>query len=126
MTMLPAVTVSSSTSLLPSVLPAAVAPRRRALYLVGEAERSAPKPVAEAGRTMISINGRWTALRGSTVSYAQLLRIAYPDREGQSPGSATVSYRHALDSGLTGLLTPGDVVPLTEGLLVNVNATFAS
>lgn len=124
--MLPAVTVSSSTSLLPSVLPAAVAPRRRALYLVGEAERSAPKPVAEAGRTMISINGRWTALRGSTVSYAQLLRIAYPDREGQSPGSATVSYRHALDSGLTGLLTPGDVVPLTEGLLVNVNATFAS
>ncbi len=124
--MLPAVTVSSSTSLLPSVLPAAVAPRRRALYLVGEAERSAPKPVAEAGRTMISINGRWTALRGSTVSYAQLLRIAYPDREGQSPGSATVSYRHALDSGLTGLLTPGDVVPLTDGLLVNVNATFAS
>ena len=124
--MLPAVTDPASASLLPSVLPVPVAPRRRALYLVGEAERSAPKPAAAAGRTMISINGRWTALRGRTVSYAQLLRIAYPDREGQSPGSATVSYRHALDIGLTGLLTPGDVVPLADGLLVNVNATFAS
>lgn len=125
--MLPTITASSSnTSLVPAVLPPVVAPRRRALYLVGEAERSAPKPIATAGRTMISVNGRWTALRGSTVSYAQLLRIAYPDREGQAPGSATVSYRHALDSRLTGLLTPGDVVPLADGLLVNVNATFAS
>lgn len=121
----PATSAASNRSQVPSV-PAAVAPRRRTLYLVGEAERSAPKPVDAAGRTMISVNGRWTALRGRVVSYAQLLRIAYPDREGQNPGSVTVSYRHALDVGLAGLLTPGDVVPLADGLLVNVNATFAS
>jgi hypothetical protein len=124
--MLPAIANVPATTTLPTVLPPAIAPRRSSLYLVGEAERSAPKPVAVAGRTMISVNGRWTALRGRTVSYAQLLRIAYPNREGQDPGSATVSYRHSLGSALTGLLTPGDVVPLAEGLLFNVNATFAS
>ena len=75
---------------------------------------------------MISVNGRWTALRGRTVTYGQLLRIAYPDREGQNAGTATVSYRHPVDTGLTGLLTPGDVVPLADGLLINVNATYAS
>ncbi len=111
----------------PPVMPPLVgAPRRRALYLVGEAERSAPKPVAAEGRTMISVNGRWTALRGRTATYAQLLRIAYPSREGQEPGVATVTFRHAGAEGVTGLLTPGDVVPLADGLLVNVNATYAS
>lgn len=124
--MLPTVSASSDTSLMPAVLPTAAAPRRRALYLVGEAERSAPKPAATAGRTMISINGRWTAMRGDTVSYSQLLKIVYPDREVQSAGLATVSYRHPLDSALTGLLTPGDIIPLADGLLINVNATFAS
>lgn len=106
--------------------PLADAPRRRVLYLVGERERSVPKPVAAEGRTMISVNGRWTALRGRTAIYAQLLRIAYPSREGQEPGVATVSFRHADVEGLTGLLTPGDAVPLADGLLVNVNATYAS
>lgn len=110
----------------PAALPPVPSPRRRALYLVGEAERSTPRPAIEAGRTMISVNGRWSALRGRTATYAQLLRIAYPDREGQAPGSATVSYRYPVEGGLTGLLTPGDVVPLADGLLVNVNATYAS
>ena len=107
-------------------LPPTFSPRRRSFYLVGEAERSTPRPAIEAGRTMISVNGRWSALRGSTATYDQLLRIAYPDREGQVPGSGTVSYRHPVEGGLTGLLTPGDVVPLADGLLVNVNATYAS
>ncbi len=122
--MLPTVTHAAS-SAIPGILPQP-APRRRALYLVGEVERSTPRPADMPGRTMIAINGRWNALRGRTATYAQLLRIAYPNREGQDPGVATVSYRHPVDAGLTGLLTPGDVVPLADGLLVNVNATYAS
>lgn len=124
--MLPTVTGTGAPITAPSILPPALAPRRRALYLVGEAERSTPRPAAASGRTMISVNGRWNALRGRTATYAQLLRIAYPDREGQNPGMATVSYRHPIDSGLTGLLTPGDVDPHADGLLINVNATYAS
>ena len=123
--MLPTVTRAAAPIAAPAILPPPLAPRRRALYLVGEAERSTPRPSPAAGRTMISINGRWNALRGRTATYAQLLRIAHPDR-GQDPGVATVSYRHPIDTGLTGLLTPGDVVPLADGLLVNVNATYAS
>ncbi len=124
--MLPTATPISNTTTTPTILPPVSPPRRRALYLVGEAERSTPKPVATEGRTMISINGRWTALRGRIVSYTQLLRIVYPDREGQGPGIATVSYRHPDTDRRAGLLTPGDAIPLTDGLLFNVNATFAS
>ncbi|WP_096641339.1 hypothetical protein [Sphingomonas adhaesiva] len=112
----------------PSV-PATTAPppRRRALYLVGEAERSTPRPAAIVGRTTISVNGRWTSLRGRTVTYRQLLRIVFPDREGQTPlAGATISYRHPVDQSLSGLLAPGDAIPLADGLLVNVNATYAS
>lgn len=123
--MSPTVTQASPIAV-PAILPPPRGTRRPALYLVGEAERSTAKPVATAGRTLISVNGRWNALRGATATYAQLLRIAYPDREGQIPGVATVSFRHPLDTGLNGLLTPGDVVPLADGLLVNVNATYAS
>jgi len=122
--MSPSITHTPSIAV-PAVLPQP-APRRRALYLVGEAERSTPRPADTPGRTMISVNGRWNALRGRTATYAQLLRIAYPDREGQNPGAATVSYRQSGLAGLAGLLTPGDVVPLADGLLVNVNATYAS
>lgn len=110
----------------PTLLPTATAPRRRALYLVGEAERSTPQPVAAEGRTMISVNGRWQALRGRSVTFWQLLRIAFPDREGQTPGFPSVSYRQPGDNGLSGLLTPGDAIPLADGLLFNVNATYAS
>ncbi|WP_242154039.1 hypothetical protein [Sphingomonas sp. BAUL-RG-20F-R05-02] len=110
----------------PAIVQSPTAPRARTFYLVDEAERSTPKPVAAEGRTMISVNGRWVGLRGRTASHAQLLRIAYPDREGQLPGSASVSYRRRGAEGLAGLLTPGDVVPLADGLLVNVNATYAS
>lgn len=124
--MLPTIAPSPMPLASPAILPPVVAPRRRALYLVGEAERSAPKPVAVEGRTMISVNGRWVPLRGRSVTFHQLLRIAYPDREGQEAYLATVSYRHPVDSGVTGLLTPGDVIPLADGLLVNVNATYAS
>ena len=124
--MLPTVTRAAAPIAASAILPPPLAPRRRALYLVGETERSTPSPAPAVGRTMISINGRWNALRGRIATYAQLLRIAYPDREGQDTGVATVSYRHPIDTGLTGLLTPGDVVPLADGLLINVNATYAS
>ena len=124
--MRPTINSAPDAAVPPSILSPASAPRRRALYLVGEAERSTPKPAVTEGRTMISINGRWNTLRGRTATYSQLLRIAYPDREEQDLGVATMSYRHPVDSGLTGLLTPGDIVPLTDGLLVNVNATYAS
>lgn len=124
--MLPTVASDTDSIIEPTILPPAVAPRRRALYLVGEAERSTPRPADAPNRTMISVNGRWNALRGRTATYAQLLRVAYPDREVQDRGVATVSYRHPIDSSVTGLLTPGDTVPLSDGLLVNVNATYAS
>ena len=102
-------------------------PRTSRFYLVGEAERSTRRPaVVTAGRTSISINGRWHALRGKTATFEQLVQIAFPGQELWNPGAATVSYRHGVASAPEGLLTPGDAIPLTDGLQINANATSAS
>ena len=114
---------------LPDVPMAPVIPARasKRFYLVGEAERSAPRPLpAATGRTSIAINGRWQALRGRTATFEQLLRIAFPDRQLTNPGAATVTFRNGVSTWPTGSLTPGDVIELADGLLVNANATYAS
>lgn len=96
-------------------------------YLVEETRRASRRAASvTAGRTSISINGRWHALRGRIATFEQLLRIAFPDRQLRTPEAATVSFRQGLAPAPEGLLTPGDTVPLTEGLLVNAVSTVAS
>lgn len=105
----------------------ATVPGKARFYLVGEAERSTRRPNAVGpGRTSVSINGRWHALRGRTATFEQLLRIALPDRTLQTPAGATITYRRGVATAPDGILTPGDVIPLSEGLLVNATATYAS
>lgn len=105
----------------------AVAPRVRPhLYLVGEAERSHRAQPASPGRTSIQVNGRWHALRGRTVTFAQLLRIAFPDRPLGAPEAATVSFRGGVATRPSGLMTPGDVIEIADGLVVNADVTYAS
>ncbi len=95
-------------------------------YLVGEAERSTRRPAAVGdGRTSISVNGRWHALRGRTATFEQLLRIAFPTQLLAS-SAATVTYRRGVPTSPAGSLTSGDVVTLADGLLVNAIATYAS
>lgn len=102
-------------------------PAARGFYLVGEAERSSRRPPAITdGRTSISINGRWHAMRGRTATFEQLLRIAFPAQALHNPELATVSYRGGVAGAPEGLLTPGDAIPLADGLRVNANATYAS
>lgn len=110
----------------PSHDPLARAGARPHLYLVGEAERSNRAPVTPSGRISIRINGRWQAMRGRTATFAQLLRIAFPDRPLTTPSAATVSFHGGTALRPSGLLTPGDIIEITEGLVVNANATYAS
>lgn len=93
------------------------------LYLVGEAERSNRAPT---GRTSIQINGQWHAMRGRTVTFAQLLRLAFPQRPLSAPEVATVSFRGGVGTRPSGLMTPGDVIEIADGLIVNADATYAS
>ncbi|MEA1086465.1 hypothetical protein SFC76_19510 [Sphingomonas sp. CD22] len=111
------------------VIPAPALPNTKPprLYLIGEAERSTRRPaIATDGRTSISVNGRWQALRGRTATFEQLLRIAFPDRDFTQPGAATLTFRNGPTLRPVGSLTPGDVIELNEGLLVNANVTNAS
>lgn len=96
------------------------------LYLVGEAERSTRAPAAPAGRISIQVNGQWHALRGRTATFAQLLRLAFPHRQLGAPEAATVSYRGGVGTRPSGLMTPGDVIEIADGLIVNADATYAS
>jgi hypothetical protein len=99
---------------------------RPKLYLVGEMDRSSPRPPTTAGRTSISINGRWHALRGKTATFAQLLRIAFPDQRLDTPEGATMTFRHGIATWPAGSLTSGDIIELVDGLSINANATSAS
>ena len=107
-------------------VPAVASRFRQHLYLVGEAERSHRAGPVSPGRTSIQINGRWHALRGRTASFAQLLRIAFPDRPLSAPEVATVSFRGGVGTRPSGLMTPGDVIEIADGLIVNADATYAS
>ena len=99
---------------------------RPQFYLVGEAERSSRTPQKVSGRTSIMINGKWHMMRWPTATYGQLLRIAYPERTDFQPQNVTIAFRGGAANWPTGQLTPGDVIPLVDGLVVNVDATYAS
>lgn len=113
-------------NVMPAVAVPAASPARPRLYLIGEMDRSAPRPAATGGRTSISINGRWQALRGRTATFDQILRIAFPDQPLHNPGAATVTFRNGVRSWPAGSLTPGDIIELVDGLSINANATSAS
>ncbi|RYY28401.1 MAG: hypothetical protein EOP62_04195 [Sphingomonadales bacterium] len=110
----------------PSHDPIPPAGARPHFYLVGEAERSNRAPVTPSGRVSIRINGRWHAMRGRTATFAQLLRLAFPDRQLATPSAATVSFHGGAALRPSGILTPGDVIEIADGLVVNANATYAS
>ncbi len=127
MTMLaPVFGTSNLSTAVPAHDPVPVVRTRPHLYLVGEAERSTRAPTAPTGRVSIQINGQWHALRGRTATFAQLLRLAFPQRQLASPQAATVSYRGGVGTRPSGLMTPGDVIEIADGLIVNADATYAS
>lgn len=104
----------------------ATSPRRTKFYIVDEAERASRRPTpATDGRTAVLINGRWHALRGKTATFDQLLGIAFPDK-ALAVGQPTVTFQQVKPHKRVGTLNPGDAVPLTEGLRINANATYAS
>lgn len=111
---------------LPAHYPLPAVRTRPQFYLVGEAARSNSAPQKVANRTPIMINGTWHMMRSPTATHAQLLRIAYPERTDFLPQNATIAFRGGAASWPSGQLTPGDVLPLVDGLVVNVDATYAS
>lgn len=100
--------------------------RRRALYLVGEEDRSAAKPAVAAERTMICLNGKWHAMRADMATFEQIVGLAITVNPGQTVTSLSVTYRRGAPDRTAGSLNPGDVVPIVEGMLFNANATVLS
>lgn len=115
----------ANTSLAPVVARTPVRPA--SLYLVGEQDRSAAKPATSVGgRTLVCINGHWHALRGKVATFEQIIALAFNPDQLQRGSSVSVSFRRGGPGLANGSLTPGDVVPIAEGMLINVNATILS
>lgn len=101
--------------------------QRASLYLVGEQDRSAVKPtISVSGRTLVCINGRWHAMRGKVATFEQIIALAFTPDEVQRATGVSVAFRRGGPQLANGSLTPGDVVPIVEGMLVNANATILS
>lgn len=107
-------------------VPAPATVQRRALYLVGEEDRSAARPVVAAERTMICLNGKWHAMRGNVATFEQIVGLAITVNPGQTVTALSVTYRRGGPDRSAGSLNPGDVVPIVEGMLFNANATVLS
>ena len=118
---------SVGVALAPSaLLPASPSVRERGYYLVGEQERGAVRPQPQTvNRTMINVNGRWSALRGTEVTFEQLVKIAFPVIK-RGNRLLSVAFRRGAPDRPVGLLTPGDVISLTQGMIVNATMTTLS
>lgn len=114
------------------VLPKDQQPARPKFYLVGESEHSTALPVRNdvgpnaAARVQVSINGSWHAVRGRTMSFMQIVALTDPSYRQRGFQGATISFRRGAAARPTGLLQPGDTVPVTEGMLFNATITAAS
>ena len=71
--------------------------------------------------TPIVVNGRRVKVPGETISYAELVRLAYG---GEPPDDKTadfvVTYRGGKRPNPRGTLAPGESVPLTPEMIFNV------
>lgn len=112
------------------VASAPTAPRPK-FFLIGENERfqrpmhGTAAAVARSGK-FVCINGNWQALRGRTISFKQIINFALPTQDPGSAWNFTVTYRHGPRLRPSGLLQPGDALPLVEGILINVSVAAAS
>jgi hypothetical protein len=108
---------------------------------IGAGEKSAPIDSTfahgsdtdqEDGRrppmTEIIVNARERSVRGDTVSFEQIVRIAFPHNDpppGQ-PFVYSMTYRRAASVPHAGELGPGGVVTVKKGTIFNVTRTVQS
>lgn len=115
--------------------PSPLAPRveeKPKLILIGECDRSQPprRKTESDGRAggpkYVCVNGQWHAVRHQTLSYVQILAFVMPDFRARGLRDATVTFRRGSAERPVGLLQPGDIIPVVEGMLFSASVTVAS
>jgi hypothetical protein len=74
--------------------------------------------------TTIIINGRPKEVTGITISYSQVVRLAFPDDQASDTIEYTVAY--ANPHGKDGTLVEGQSVHIKKGMIFNVTKTNRS
>lgn len=74
--------------------------------------------------SMIVINGRQREVSGQSISYSQVVQIAFPDDQVDEAIEYTVAY--ANPHGKDGTLVNGQDVHIKEGMIFNVSKTNRS
>jgi hypothetical protein len=74
--------------------------------------------------SVIIVNGRQREVSGQSISYSQVVQIAFPDDQANPDIEYTVSY--ANPHGKDGTLVNGQEVHVKEGMIFNVTKTNRS
>lgn len=74
--------------------------------------------------TVIIVNGRPKEVTGKTISYSQVVLLAYPDDQANDKIEYTVAY--ANPHGKDGTLVEGQSVHIKKGMIFNVTKTNRS
>lgn len=72
----------------------------------------------------IIVNGRQREVSGQSISYAQIVKLAFPDDQVNETIEYTVAY--ANPHGKDGTLVNGQEVHIKEGMIFNVSKTNRS
>ncbi|MGN7161474.1 multiubiquitin domain-containing protein [Sphingomonas sp. SAFR-052] len=81
---------------------------------------------ADAGSREIVVNGRRHVIRRESVSYDEVVRLAFPDMSGSERSCLTVTYRGGPLHATEGLLTNHQRTPVAQGETFVVGHTIAS
>lgn len=74
--------------------------------------------------SMIVVNGRQREISGQSISYTQVVQLAFPDDQANETIEYTVAY--ANPHGKDGTLVNGQEVHIKEGMIFNVSKTNRS
>ena len=70
--------------------------------------------------TPVIVNGRSRIVTSKTVSYEDVVRLAY---EHPPKSLMTVTFRRGRRKNAEGAIAPGDIVPVKDGMIFNVYDT---
>jgi len=88
--------------------------------------REAEEELQRARETEIIVNSRPKLVKGHTVTFLEIVELAFPGCQGEQNVVFSVTYRHAAEHPHSGELGPGGVVKVKNGTIFNVTKTIKS
>ena len=94
---------------------------------IDEAERPSEHPGhPHPHETEIIVNSRPRKVSGDTITFEQVVQLAFPGAEAEQNVIFSMTYRNAASTPHSGELAPGGSVEIKNGTIFNVTKTIQS